>query len=196
MAINIVDSGTRRNFNSGAVRDIQSGKGRCDLLPLDVIAPLMDSSDKAEIISAIGRYMMTGQDCNLYKAIHLFADMVGWSISDCMLEVAIHYEDGATKYGERNWEKGIPLHSFIDSGVRHFLKFIRGDVDERHDRAFVWNMLGAIWTGSHHRDQLDIPFEILGANVLVSRDGTENACDVEVEVNCQVFEPMPLQMSD
>lgn len=28
------DSGARREFESGAVRDIQEGKGRCDLLPL------------------------------------------------------------------------------------------------------------------------------------------------------------------
>ena len=29
----IKDSGTRRQFDSGAVRDMQEGKGRCDLLP-------------------------------------------------------------------------------------------------------------------------------------------------------------------
>ena len=32
----ILDSGNRRQFETGAVRDIQEGKGRCDLLPLDV----------------------------------------------------------------------------------------------------------------------------------------------------------------
>ena len=29
----IKDSGNRREFETGAVRDIQEGKGRCDLLP-------------------------------------------------------------------------------------------------------------------------------------------------------------------
>ena len=29
----ILDSGTRREFSSGAVRDMASGKGRMDLLP-------------------------------------------------------------------------------------------------------------------------------------------------------------------
>lgn len=29
----IKDSGNRREFDSGAVRDIAEGKGRCDLLP-------------------------------------------------------------------------------------------------------------------------------------------------------------------
>ena len=36
------DSGNRREFDSGAVRDINEGKGRCDLLPLGVIADMID----------------------------------------------------------------------------------------------------------------------------------------------------------
>lgn len=34
----ILDSGTRRKFDIGAVRDMAEGKGRCDLMPLDVVA--------------------------------------------------------------------------------------------------------------------------------------------------------------
>lgn len=40
----IMDSGTRREFTSGAVRDMQDGKGRCDLLPLGIIAERLESS--------------------------------------------------------------------------------------------------------------------------------------------------------
>ena len=36
------DSGNRREFDSGAVRDINEGKGRCDLLPLGVVADMID----------------------------------------------------------------------------------------------------------------------------------------------------------
>lgn len=68
------------------------------------------------------------------------------------------YEDGCNKYGERNWEKGIPLHCYIDSGVRHYIKFIRSDEDEPHDRAFLWNMLGALWTQQYHPECCDLPF--------------------------------------
>ena len=39
----IKDSGNRREFESGCVRDIAEGKGRCDLLPLDVICMLYDN---------------------------------------------------------------------------------------------------------------------------------------------------------
>ncbi|MHA1304710.1 MAG: dATP/dGTP diphosphohydrolase domain-containing protein, partial [Candidatus Heimdallarchaeaceae archaeon] len=66
------DSGTRQKFDSGAVRDIQQGKGRFDLLPA--------------------------------TAIKMVADV---------------FERGAIKYGDRNWEKGIPLSRYIDSALRH-----------------------------------------------------------------------------
>ncbi|MGL5972568.1 MAG: hypothetical protein ACRCZK_02440 [Oscillospiraceae bacterium] len=36
------DSGERRQFVTGAVRDIQEGKVRCDLIPLDVIFRVFD----------------------------------------------------------------------------------------------------------------------------------------------------------
>ena len=62
------------------------------------------------------------------------------------LEVAKHFEDGAKKYGPDNWRRGIPVNCYIDSAVRHYLKYLRGDTDERHDRAFVWNILCCIWT--------------------------------------------------
>lgn len=38
----ILDSGARREFSTGAVRDIASGKGRCDLLPLGVVAAVLN----------------------------------------------------------------------------------------------------------------------------------------------------------
>ena len=34
----ILDTGHRKEFESGAVRDCAEGRGRCDLLPLDVLA--------------------------------------------------------------------------------------------------------------------------------------------------------------
>ncbi|MBQ2469084.1 MAG: hypothetical protein II503_05300, partial [Clostridia bacterium] len=79
--------------------------------------------------------------------------------SNALLEVAIHFEEGCKKYGERNWQKGIPLHSFIDSAIRHYLKFQRGDDDERHDRAFLWNILCAMWTVQNKPELDDIPHQ-------------------------------------
>ena len=155
----ILDSGTRRSFDSGAVRDVAEGKGRCDLLPLDIVSELLYQKGKDRpILQAISRYIRTGDLQNLQSAIQFFCANTGKDLITLMLDVAKHYEEGAKKYSERNWEKGIPLHCYIDSGVRHYLKFLRGDTDEPHDRAFVWNMLGAIWTHLHRPGCIDLPF--------------------------------------
>lgn len=149
------DSGNRREFESGAVRDVQDGKGRCDLLPLDVITDMMND----EILFRINQYVCSGNKTSLVCAIKAFSENRYGSLLTAILEVSKHYEDGCNKYGDRNWEKGIPLHCYIDSGVRHYLKWLRGDKDEPHDRAFVWNMLGALWTQDHLPELCDLPFQ-------------------------------------
>lgn len=158
--MSIVDSGERREFESGAVRDIADGKGRCDLLPLDIIASMFDAGGKDySPLTFISIYIYTGEETYLYRAILNFCRTEGIDSITMLLEVSKHYEEGAKKYAERNWEKGIPLHCYIDSGVRHYLKHQRGDTDERHDRAFVWNMLCALWTQRHKNELIDLPFK-------------------------------------
>lgn len=156
----IKDSGSRTEFSTGAVRDIQEDKGRCDLLPLDAVGECFNGAD-GKVLSNINCFMGTGEKSHLINAIQSFCGINNWTIAEAMLEVSMHYKKGAEKYGERNWEKGIPLHSYIDSGVRHFLKHIDGQTDERHDLAFVWNMLGAIWTMEHKQEMIDIPFDLI-----------------------------------
>ena len=159
----IKDSGNRTVFSTGSVRDIQEDKGRCDLLPLGVIAGFIDDIYcDGSVIGSIYKFMCRGECTFLYEAVESFVRAEGKSMPEFLLDLSMHYKQGAEKYGERNWEKGIPLHSYIDSGVRHFLKYIDGQTDERHDRAFVWNMLGAIWTMEHRPEMIDIPFEMLG----------------------------------
>ena len=77
--------------------------------------------------------------------------------ANTLLEVSKHFEEGAKKYGEYNWQKGIPVHCYIDSAVRHYLKWVRGDKDEPHNRAFVWNLLCCIWTITNkpEREEVD-----------------------------------------
>ncbi|MCB6992412.1 DUF5664 domain-containing protein [bacterium 210820-DFI.6.37] len=106
----VKDSGNRRTFASGAERDIQEGKGRCDLLPACAV-----------------------------------------------LRLARHYEAGAKKYNDRNWEKGIPVHSFIDSAIRHLMNYLDGQTDEDHLCAAAWNLMGAMWTEEKHPELQDIP---------------------------------------
>lgn len=147
----ILDSGTRRQFESGAVRDIQEGKGRCDLLPLDVVATYLEGDNESVdwVLMQIVYFQQHGQEHYLYSSLLSFERKCEWDMHTMFLEVSKHFEEGAKKYGEFNWQKGMPVHCFIDSAVRHYLKWLRGDQDEPHDRAFVWNILCCIWTCKH-----------------------------------------------
>ena len=61
-----------------------------------------------------------------------------------IMEVSKHCEEGALKYGEHNVDKGIPLHSLLDSASRHLAKYMVGMDDEDHLRAACWNLLWAL----------------------------------------------------
>lgn len=148
----IRDSGDRTEFPSGAVRDCKEGKGRFDLVPLDVVADIMGGS-VLRYLAAFQRCMW--QKCDLDTALLEialtdFCEERGWQSADMMLEVAKHFEEGARKYGEHNWRRGIPVQCYIDSAVRHYLKWRRGDEDESHDRAFAWNIMCCIWEVKQH----------------------------------------------
>ena len=146
----VLDSGNRRQFESGAVRDICEGKGRCDLLPLDVVALVNGCGEDSHVIRRIDDFRKDGMFVHLCGALEIFTELYFKnSMPSMFLEVSRQFEDGAKKYGEDNWQKGIPTHCYIDSAVRHYLKYLRGDTDEPHDRAFCWNILCCIWTCIH-----------------------------------------------
>ena len=67
----IKDSGNRREFSSGAVRDIQEGKGRCDLLPLDVIAKYTHD----DVLYWIAEFQESHDTQDLGNAIEVFQHM-------------------------------------------------------------------------------------------------------------------------
>ena len=68
-------------------------------------------------------------------------DLLCWN---AIMEVSKHCEEGAEKYGEHNVDKGILLHSLIDSGARHLGLFISGEADEDHLVAAAWNIMWAL----------------------------------------------------
>ena len=138
----IKDSGCRREFDTGAVRDIQEGKGRCDLLPLNEVSAMMFDG----ILADISVFKENGNVQHLYNAVKNFSAKAFGTVPNAMLELSKHFEQGAKKYGEHNWQKGIPENSYINSAIRHYMKWLDGVTDERHDRAFIWNLLCLAWT--------------------------------------------------
>ena len=151
----IKDSGERRSFDTGAVRDIQEGKGRCDLMPLEVVSQFLFCD---EILRQLNFFKKTNDTGHLYVVLVRFCGQLLCDHSTngrctLILEVAKHFEEGAKKYGENNWQKGIPVNCYLNSAIRHYLKWLRGDKDEPHDRAFVWNLMCCIWEVDYHENE-------------------------------------------
>ena len=153
----IKDSGNRTKFETGAVRDIQQGKGRFDLMPLDIMsevfavefADAFEEGSIAYVLGDVAGFQRTGDEHWLCIAIAHYSQAVHFSLPTLMLDVAKHFENGALKYGERNWQKGIPISRYIDSALRHLMKDCAGETDEDHAAAFVWNCMCAAWTMEH-----------------------------------------------
>lgn len=99
-----------KKYDTGAVREDKTGKGRVDLLPM----------------------------CALIR-------------------LSKHFETSLADHPERNWEKGLPMHSFLDSGIRHLFKYMDGCTDEDHLCAAAWNILCAMWTEEKMPEMQDIP---------------------------------------
>lgn len=91
--------------------------------------PLKDSGVRREVGTGAVRDRSTGK--GRFDLLPLFG----------LLAASLQMEDGAIKYSERNWEKGMPLSWFVDSALRHLLKFNAGFDDEPHLRAALWNLM-------------------------------------------------------
>lgn len=212
------DSGNRREFETGAVRDMQEGKGRCDLIPWkeawEVRQVIFDQVCGSQMGYTYQGKTMDGDnvyerddpkecwfylekqfteldrmfndprqdneftpfgrmnfihDCFINMAAIFITYVYGrtmddrhlesfkederkkmksavWACwSEAMREVSKHYEDGARKYSENNWRKGMDPKIYFDSAARHLLKWFDDWKDEPHDRAFVWNCLGGAY---------------------------------------------------
>lgn len=74
-----------------------------------------------------------------------------------LIRISKHMEDALTHYPERNWENGLPMHSMIDSAMRHLFKYVDGMADEDHLCAAATNLLMAMWMEEKRPDLQDIP---------------------------------------
>lgn len=142
----IKDSGKREEFKTGAVRDSQEGRGRCDLLPLDCLPGKYTTDPLIVLLNEFKKY---GKVSFIENARQYFIHHAFPNTETSLLELSIHYQDGAKKYGDNNWQKGLPVSRYLSSAIRHYLKFCRGDKDEPHDRACLWNLTAIIWTCKH-----------------------------------------------
>ena len=106
---------------------------------------IKDSGDRTEFSTGAVRDMHEGK-----------GDMVSlpW---EAILRLSRHYETGAKKYGRWNYQKGIPVSSFIDSACRHLAKYQCGLDDEDHLAAAAFNVLGAMLMEATRPELIDLP---------------------------------------
>lgn len=75
-----------------------------------------------------------------------------------MFRVARHYQNGANKYGDHNWEAGMESSRYWDSAMRHLWKAAGGLEDEDHLGAVIWNVMAVMWNEIHRPDLHDLPY--------------------------------------
>ena len=59
---------------------------------------------------------------------------------EALNRLAQHYTNGAKKYGDNNWRKGLPIERCYSSALRHLYQYKMGDVSEDHLSAVVFNI--------------------------------------------------------
>lgn len=140
-------------FPSGARRDDNDTKGRCDLMPLDIVGEAFSLNENMSKMFMLFEKLKNEHDYkNKYKqALEILTEFF-WhntkrSKKSLILDLSVLYKIGASHYGEDNWKKGIPDWSCLSSALRHYIKYsmmIPNEEpvdDERHDIAFIWNMI-------------------------------------------------------
>lgn len=73
---------------------------------------------------------------------------------------AKHLTKGAMKYSARNWMLANgqkELDRFRESAARHFIQWFRGEVDEDHAAAVVFNINGALYVEQRMRGEEEDP---------------------------------------
>jgi len=102
-------------------------------------------------------------------------------------------EAGAVKYDDRNWETGIPISEYIDSGTRHLVKFQQGLTDENHLIMACWNFMCAYDTivridlGLLERNLDDLPYPLRNVSLhrMISVLGENWVGEKDPSVTCQ-----------
>ena len=161
----IKKTGTEKIYGT-AIRCSKEGKGRFDLIPEYVLSECFESySNQSYAMFPEAKAFECALNSDYVNAVtyitqskyHKYGDNTSSSfISEfvnMVRDLAIHFQKGAEMYGERNCEKGIPLWSFRDSGIRHLVQYINGETDEPHYISAIWNFVMAEWTIIHHPER-------------------------------------------
>lgn len=81
------------------------------------------------------------------------------------------YGEGAPKYGDYNWTKGIPMRNCLDHALAHLSMWMRGDTSEDHLAHAMWNIGTMIHFSETRPDMDDRDERIMDCAPKASHDG-------------------------
>ena len=85
------------------------------------------------------------------------------------------YGEGSLKYGDRNWEKGIPNSNLLNHLIAHIQQYMRGDTIEDHLAHAAWGLFALM----HFEENIKVPF-VEPKNIRSYQvELTSNACRLE-----------------
>jgi hypothetical protein len=65
--------------------------------------------------------------------------------------------EGAKKYGDHNWTRGIPASEMLNHAIRHVYRWLEGDTEEDHLAHAAWNLLSVCHFEEAMPEMIDVP---------------------------------------
>jgi len=147
MDYTLKDNNQRQEFAGGMVREPQEDKMRYDLaLDGPLVWELLKGDKFSGVIKAAQDWYENGGLWEAARIVHALAGVTDGGLSAIVDRYTVLMMKGAIKYSEHNWLKAegeAELKRFIASFSRHLVKYLRGETDEDHLAAIVFNLNGA-----------------------------------------------------
>lgn len=75
-----------------------------------------------------------------------------------------HMNLGSNKYGDGNWEKGMPTNQYLESMDRHLASYMEGDRSEDHLSAIIFGINGIMQNEKNEGISVDYYFNLKTKN--------------------------------
>lgn len=146
MDYTLKDNNQRQEFAGGMVREPQDDKMRYDLaLDGPLVWALYRGSRFGGVIKAAQDWYENHGLDEAARVVQELALITDGGLSAVVDRYTVLMMKGAVKYSEHNWLKAegeAELKRFVASFCRHLMKYLRGETDEDHLAAMVFNLNG------------------------------------------------------
>lgn len=82
--------------------------------------------------------------------------------------------EGAKKYGDNNWQRGIPASVMLNHAIRHIYLWLEGDRSEDHLAHASWNILGVCHFEEALPAMIDVPSRLPASETTPRADRSED----------------------